>query len=318
MSKKYHIYFHNDFDGVTSAAVLLNFFKKHGGGLASYNPIDYAVGLKENWPNFKLKQPSIIVDFLYHPKVTWWFDHHTTSFIKEEWRKEYKNDETHYFDPELKSCCGTVLRHLKKEYKYKPPKHIADLVRWADKIDGGVYASARQAVIADSPARKLSLILREHAIRYGPASFFKHLVEKLSALSLAEAVKAPRFDKIIKKNRERTLKSLKTFNDFSEVHNKVILIDSTKTEFPVSHYMGYLTHPEVSWSVLLNWHDGFFHVSVGRNHWVKRKVGDVHIGKLLSKYGGGGHKNVGGFEKKSKQTILKNIKDIIKYLNKNG
>ncbi len=318
MNKKYNIYFHNDFDGVTSATVLLNFFKKHGGGFVSYNPIDYVFGLKKNWHKFKLKQPSIIVDFLYHPKVTWWFDHHPTSFINEKWKSEYVNDKTHYFNPKHKSCCSAVLYHLKKEYKYKPPKHIIDMVRWADKIDGAVYASARQAVIADNPARRLSLILRDYEVEYGPVPSFKHLIEKLATTSLSDVAKTPRFDKMISKNRERTLKSLKSFDDFSEVHDKVILVDSTKTELPVSHYMGYLVHPEISWSILLRRDDGSFRVSVGRNHWVKRRVGDVNIGKLLSKYGGGGHKKVGGFEVKSKSTVLQNIREIIEYLNKNG
>jgi nanoRNase/pAp phosphatase (c-di-AMP/oligoRNAs hydrolase) len=44
----------------------------------------------------------------------------------------------------------------------------------------------------------------------------------------------------------------------------------------------------------------------------------VNIGKLMSKYGGGGHRTVGGIEKKTKPEILKVAEEIIEYLNRHG
>jgi nanoRNase/pAp phosphatase (c-di-AMP/oligoRNAs hydrolase) len=38
----------------------------------------------------------------------------------------------------------------------------------------------------------------------------------------------------------------------------------------------------------------------------------------MKKYGGGGHKGVGGLERKSKKEIMKIAEEIIEYLNKHG
>lgn len=59
-----------------------------------------------------------------------------------------------------------------------------------------------------------------------------------------------------------------------------------------------------------------FKLSVGKNPW--RARGRVHIGKILSKYGGGGHDGAGGLEKKTKEEILKIADEVVEYLNAKG
>ncbi len=85
---KYDIYFHNDFDGRASAAVMLAFLRSRGDDIEHYIPIKYDVIPKwiddkflEKNKLFKGKHsPAIIVDFPYHPQAAFWFDHHIRPF----------------------------------------------------------------------------------------------------------------------------------------------------------------------------------------------------------------------------------------------
>ena len=59
---KYHIYFHDDLDGVASSAVMLSFLSERGDTIVSYNPLNYFPDFKRKWPVYKFKKPFILVD----------------------------------------------------------------------------------------------------------------------------------------------------------------------------------------------------------------------------------------------------------------
>jgi len=143
---KYHLYFHNDFDGMASGAVMLNFLRSRGDDIVSYNPIDYFPDVNRKWPEYKFKKPFILVDFRYHPAADWWFDHHLTSFFKKKWQNSFKVDRTHVFNPKIKSVCELVVRHLSKIFKYSPPRYIEYLVKWTSIIDSASYKSPKELV----------------------------------------------------------------------------------------------------------------------------------------------------------------------------
>src|SRR3990167_62168 len=86
VANTFHLFFHQDFDGITSAAVFLSYAKRLD--LLSHSrvelvPVDYE--LKKEWPDRTLPKPGAIVDFLYHPDADWWFDHHPTTFARTDW-----------------------------------------------------------------------------------------------------------------------------------------------------------------------------------------------------------------------------------------
>lgn len=316
---KYHLYFHNDLDGVSSASVLLNFFRARGNDAASFNPIDYKPGLKENWPERKFKQPSVMVDFLYHPDLTWWFDHHPTSFINESWRMDYKNDATHYFDPKHRSCASATLYHLKKEYDYQPPEFIEELVVGADLIDGAGYKSPEEAIDFNNPTIRLGLLLREHKTS-DPESlleFYSGLADNLSVEPMETVLARPEYKEQAALVKSKLKLALENFDKFTETRGDTIFVDVTKTDSAISHFTVYYMRPEAKYSVRLGFdpETEIYYLGVGRNKW---KDSPVNIGELMSKYGGGGHKNVGGTESKSKKEIMKIVQEVIKYLNKHG
>jgi hypothetical protein len=314
----YHLYFHNDFDGVASGAVMLNFLKSCEDNIVSFTPIDYSPSLKKDWASFKFKRPFIIVDFLYHPKASWWFDHHRTSFVINRWRKKFRNDKSHAFGPADKSTCGLLARHLEKWFNYDPPKFIVDLIKWATIIDSASYKSAKEAVWGKRPAIKLApaLDLINHVSKTS-AKYFETIIKSLAGEPVAKTIQIPIVRKEIKRIEKNNREVKKIFKSISAVNDKVLFIDGTKTKNQPSGYFGYYFYPKIDYSITLGLCGAYYHLSVGKNPWRKTPA-EVDIGKMLSKYGGGGHKNIGGVERKSKSEILKIAGEVIEYLNENG
>ncbi len=309
---KLHLYFHNDFDGVAAAAILMNFIEGRGGKALSFNVIDYNPRLKPKWASFRFKKPFAILDFLYHPKASWWFDHHQTSFIRNDWQDKFKSDKTHAFGPAEKSACSLLIKRLRKDFDYKPPKNIGDLAKWATIIDSVAYKSAREAVESRQPA-----ILIARALDSVTGRHLGAMVRKLSEKLMSEVAKNPIIEEETRKIalRNRTVKRI--FGSISVLTPKVIFADGSKIKTELPRYMGYLLYPRIDYVVTVEFYGNYYHLSIGKNPW-KKTPARVHIGEMLKKYGGGGHKTVGGVEKKSKKEILKIAGEVIEYLNGHG
>ncbi|OGN03871.1 MAG: hypothetical protein A2831_03075 [Candidatus Yanofskybacteria bacterium RIFCSPHIGHO2_01_FULL_44_17] len=314
---RYHIYFHDDFDGMASSAVMLDFLRTQGDEIASYNPIDYYPGLIERWAKFKFKKPFILVDFRYHPQAAWWFDHHSTSFISEKWRKEFVNSKTKYFDPRHKSVCGMVVAHLERTFQYRPPKHITYLAKWADIADSASYKSAKQFIEKKEPALKLILFL--DSLNSENSASHKQKVASIKLLSdvpIIEIIKMPQISAEVARLLAKSRNTLKKFKKLSNVYGKVLFSNIIGSDISGTNLLGYFFYPKIFYSVRTSYEGGHYHIGVGKNIW--RRSDKVNIGKIMTKYGGGGHDGVGGAENKSQKEIMKIAQEIIEYLNKHG
>ncbi len=297
---------------------MLNFLNGRGDNIVSFTPINYSPSLKKNWANFKFKQPFIIVDFLYHPKASWWFDHHQTSFIADKWRKGFKSDQNHAFGSTKKSACDLISGHFKKEFNYKPPKFIADLVKWATIIDSASYKSAKEALESKQPAIKLAKATNPINFENNAgAKYFETMIKSLASEPIVKTIQIPIFRKEIKRIDKMNQGIKKVFKNISTTTDKILFIDGTKTKAQLSNYRGYYFYPKINYAITLEFYGSYYHLSVGKNLWKKMPT-RVHIGKMLNKYGGGGHKTVGGVDKRTKSEILKIAEKIIEYLNKHS
>lgn len=312
---RYHLYFHDDFDGVASGAVMLNFLQSRGSDIISFTPITYSPALKKKWANFGFKQPFIIVDFLYHPRASWWFDHHLTTFINKKWQCEFANRGTHRFNPNAKSSCGMLLSFLRKKFKYRTPAFVLNLAKWADIIDSASFASARQAVEIAKRNQPVGLALFLNEAEHRP--YYKKIIEQLATKPLSQVVGLPYIQRWLEKRNHRMKVIMKVFKNIAILKGKVLFVDNTKTKLATSRFLGYFLYPKISYVAGFKSVSGGYHLGVGKNPWLKtgRKV---DIGRLLKKYGGGGHKDVGGLERKSKSEILKIAEKVIEYLNEHG
>lgn len=313
---KYHLYYHDDFDGMASGAVMLNFLRSRGDDIISYNPIDYTPQLNENWVSYKFKKPFILVDFRYHPAADWWFDHHETSFdipALSSWKKLYRKARNHYRNSSYDSCCSLVTISLKKYHKYYPPRHTVELSKWLDVIDGAKYKLLKEVIESVSPPLKL----RNYLFYEKDETKREKLVQDLAFKPMSEIARQKRVVEVVKNGETQIKKALKMIKNHSAASGNTVFIDATPIPVDVSHYMAYYVYPKSKYSVILEKVREYYHLGIGFNFWQSSKK-PINVGNLMVKYGGGGRKTVGAIEKKSKSELLKIAKEVIKYLNRYG
>jgi hypothetical protein len=321
---KYDAYFHNDFDGHASAAVMLAFLRSRGDDIEHYVPIKYDI--IPQWLNgrflekhrlFKGKHnPAIIMDFPYHPQTTFWFDHHIRPFRKPAWEKKFKADKYKRYDDTYRSACHLVLDSLIRDFDWKPSKHIKELAKWLDIIDFANYKSARQTIEMKEPAIQINNFLEKNN---GTLQMSVKMIQWLSEYSLAEFAAMPKVAKDIATMRRDTQKALDFYRKKLIIRGKVMAIDLTGFPYKeLGHYAPYYLHPKMLYSIRSHPFPGkptLFHINTGTNPW-RRTESKKNIGDLMKKYGGGGHKYVGGTEINGRPAALKAVDEMVVFLNK--
>ena len=67
------IHYHRDFDGMVSAAVLACILRDLRGEDVCWESVNY--DQRSDWENFERGRRFAIVDFHFHPRAEYWFDH---------------------------------------------------------------------------------------------------------------------------------------------------------------------------------------------------------------------------------------------------
>ena len=110
---------------------------------------------------------NAIVDFKYSssPKITWWFDHHLSAFLSPADHENFlacQQDPVcsrhRFYDPKYTSCTGYLAHIAATQFGFDTAP-VADLIHWANIVDGALYESPEAAVEMAAPAMKLTLII---------------------------------------------------------------------------------------------------------------------------------------------------------------
>jgi hypothetical protein len=303
---KYNFYFHDDFDGVASSAILLYFFTERGDRAASYHPVQFVPGLKEGWRERRFEQPTVLVDFLYHPSVGWWFDHHPTSFLYEGWRNTFRDTMTTRFDDTFPSCAGLVAYHLEQIFQIQFPDFIRELIECADMIDSAGYPSAEYFLTAQHSGLQIANALGEKM----PRDFF---IEHLAEQSLSEVAKNHQVQEIHARTVKRFEHAKDVISDITERRGCIAIVSAYRVPESVPRFIEDYAFPDIHYSIVITRHGEIYKVGVGLNPW-NPPHNPPHIGKLLEKYGGGGHARVGATEVTTPEdaySIIHEIQDIL-------
>lgn len=329
---RYDIYFHNDFDGRASAAVMLDFLRRRGDDIAHFTPVNYELGPQWRRADFferhKLfsgrRYPAIVVDFLYHPKAVIWFDHHPTTFnafpraARAFSRKKiYSTRNTdlpvfRHWDPAYLSCCRQVLEELKKSFGYKPPKHIEELAKWLDVIDNARYKSPQQPIEMKEPALQLDWFIEATADNTREA---KRMVQALAEKPMAKIAAMPQVIRVLKIVRRKIKTSLAYYRKHASVRGLIMVTDLTSGKYLRLRFAPFYLHPRLPYAMSFLKQRKLFRLGWGSNPWCRPKD-NINIGGFLRRYGGGGHKVAGGAEFGSRGAVLKAVEEIVAYVNR--
>ena len=287
------LYHDKCFDGACSAALFSRFYRERirTDVEFAYSGLLHRAGALFNEKDFDGDE-NAIVDFKYSssPKITWWFDHHESAFLSPADAAHFEQDQSNrkFYDPGFKSCTSFIAMIGEQRFGFDP-RPVAELVRWADIVDGALYESAKSAVEMQAPAMKLTMAIE--AIQ--DPGFVKEMIPLLATQPLAAILEEPFVASVLPPLLERHHRSIDILRQRSEEKQGTILFDITDLDLEgYNKFVPYYLHPDSIYSVGLSKSSFRVKVSVGSNPWSKREP-TVNLAKVCERYGGGGHARVG-------------------------
>jgi hypothetical protein len=237
-------------------------------------------------------EENAIVDFKYSssPKITWWFDHHQSAFLTPEDAAHFEQEQSNrkFYDPDFKSCTSFIATIGEQRFGFNPAP-VAELVQWADIIDGALYADAKTAVEMKSPAMQLTMVIESTQ----DPTFVPRLIPQLATKPLAEVVADPLVAPLLAPLLARHQNSIGVLKERTESKDGTLFFDVTDHELEgYNKFVPYYLHPESIYSVGLSKSSFRVKVSVGSNPWAPSPP-VLNLAKICERYGGGGHARVG-------------------------
>jgi hypothetical protein len=303
------IFYHNNcFDGACSASLFTHLHREllatsrtsaahytyqglvhRAGGL--FGPADFL--------STDTGDQNAIVDFKYSPSplVTWWFDHHLSAFLTPEDQQQFEAQQAdgthtlrHFYDPNSISCTGFIARIAATKFGFDTTP-LADLIHWADLIDGARYESAQSAVEMAAPAMKLTMVIEGAT----DPNLIPRIIPLLTAMPLAEVLAQPFIAELLEPLLARHHQAIELIRARATLTRGVLTFDLTDTSVEgYNKFIPYYLHPDATYVVGLSKSAFRTKISVGTNPWTPLPADRlVNLAELCERYGGGGHARVG-------------------------
>jgi hypothetical protein len=311
------LYHGNCFDGVSSAALFTKFYRAKISPVAEieYQPMIHRKGNLFDKEALSSEGENAIVDFKYCPdeRVTWWFDHHQSAFIKPEDEGHFKKDSSgkKFLDTSSKSCCEFIARIAKEKFGYEDSS-LAELIHWAHIIDGALYESPAQCVELRTPALKLMQVIEGVKDEKLIEKIIVGLTTKTIEEVLEDAEVRAELDPILERH-QKTLDEIKAKAKYAR---GVVSFDLTENGHDgYNKFIPYYLYPQTTYNVSLTRSAKRVKISVGSNPWAPRPR--VHnIAEICERFGGGGHAVVGAVSLEPNELELgkKYMREIIEEL----
>ena len=295
------VFYHDKcFDGACSASLFTRFHRERiaTGASYEYHGLVHRAGALFDENEFTGDE-NAIVDFKYSPspRITWWFDHHLSAFLTPQDQQHFlacKEDPVcggrKFFDPHYTSCTS-YLAHIASTRFGFDTAPVAELIHWANIVDGAQYESAESAVAMAAPAMKLTLIIESAQDNV----FIPRLIPLLTEMPLAEVLSQPFVDGLLPPLLERHQQSIELIRNRAEERDGTIFFDITdQPQEGYNKFVPYYLHPQATYSIGLSKSSFRTKVSVGSNPWTKADPARMtNLAAICERYGGGGHARVG-------------------------
>jgi hypothetical protein len=316
---KVRVFFHDKcFDGTASAALFSRFYRERirDNVRFQFTGLVHRAGALFNEADFDGDE-NAIVDFKYSssPKINWWFDHHQSAFLTPEDHDHFLSNPSNkkFYDPDFRSCTKFLATIAENHFGFKP-EPVAELIEWADIIDGAQYKDARTAVEMAEPAMKLTMAIEATQ----DSNFVTRLIPLLAEKTLGEIICEPFVAEVLPPLMERHKRSIDLLRQRTEYKDGTIYFDVTDQDLEgYNKFIPYYLHPGSTYSVGLSKSSFRTKVSVGSNPWTPTDPKDmVNLAVICERYGGGGHARVGAisFDPHHAEEARKAARDIVNEL----
>lgn len=287
------LYHDHCFDGAASAAFFSRFYQDTFAPDAEFLFTGMAHKASQIFEDSLFDgDENAIVDFKYstNPKLTWWFDHHQSAFLSaadaEHFRRNH--DDRKMFDPSFQSCTKFIASVARSRYGYAPPA-LADLVEWADIVDGARYPSARDAVEMKAAALKLTLVIE--SVR--DSDTVQRIIGMMRHCPLDQIIAEPDIAGVFAPLYQSHLETIGLIRSRAVSERGVIYFDLTGDEIiGYNKFIPYYLFPDATYTVSVSNQSFRTKVSVGSSPWVPGPLRH-NLATICERYGGGGHPRVG-------------------------
>ena len=295
------VFYHDKcFDGACSASLFTRFHREcvSAGATYEYHGLVHRAGALFDESEFTGDQ-NAIVDFKYSasPRITWWFDHHLSAFLSPADHQNFLDCQRDpdcgsrkFFDPHYTSCTSFLAHIAQTRFGFNT-EPVAELIHWANIVDGALYESPELAVEMPAPAMKLTLIIEATQ----DPLFIPRLIPLLTSMPLAEVLAQPFVADLLPPLLERHKAAIELIRNRSEERDGTIFFDITDQPLEgYNKFIPYYLHPNATYSIGLSKSSFRTKVSVGSNPWTKADPAKmVNLAEVCERYGGGGHARVG-------------------------
>lgn len=295
------LYHDNCFDGATSAALFAECYRTrirpdarfefHG---MSHGPGDVFKGAFRNPAAFTEEGgvTHVCVDFRYSadPRLDYWFDHHQSAFMSPDDEAHFQatKNPQHFYDPRAQSCSKFLADRCAATYGFDTAP-FADLIAWADLIDGAQFRDPAQAVEYREPALQLMTWVEANREPHLKRRFIADLTSK----SLADIAAQEYIQQGVEPIRRHTERFTELVRECATYEDGVVSFDvSDKQLQTISKFVPYYLFPDAHYVVGVMQMPGRAKISVGSNPW-KASRRTANIASICSRHGGGGHPAVG-------------------------
>ena len=295
------VFYHDKcFDGACSASLFTRFHRECITPAASYeyHGLVHRAGALFNESEFAGDE-NAIVDFKYStsPRITWWFDHHLSAFLTPQDHEHFRACQSDpvcaarkFCDPSYVSCTSFLAHIAQTRYGFNTAP-VAELIHWANIVDGAKYESPQAAVEMAAPAMKLTLIIESTQ----DSAFIPRLIPLLTGMPLADILKQPFVAPLLPPLLERHQQALELIRSRAEERNGTIFFDiSDHLLEGFNKFIPYYLYPHAVYSIGLSKSSFRTKVAVGSNPWTTVDPAKmVNLAEICERYGGGGHARVG-------------------------
>jgi hypothetical protein len=314
---KVKVFYHDKcFDGACSAALFARFYQERIREDVEFifSGLLHRAGALFDEADFTGDE-NAIVDFKYSssPQITWWFDHHESAFLTPGDAEHFEQDQSNrkFYDPSFRSCTKFLATVAEQRFGFNPAP-VAEVIEWADIIDGALYPNATSAVEMREPAMKLTMVIETAQ----DPDFVPKLIGLLAKEPLASILEEPFVAPLLPPLMERHQRSIGIMRERTEFKDGTIFFDVTDHDLEgYNKFIPYYLHPASIYSVGLSKSSFRTKVSVGSNPWAQDDR-LVNLAKICERYGGGGHARVGAisFDVKQEEAARKAARDIVEEL----
>lgn len=299
----------SDFDGLICAVLL-----QEAGIMDDWkfvHPKDIQDGL------VKVTENDILANVPYAPGCGMWFDHHSSEAERHGMKMDFKGASS--VSP---SCARVIWDYYGGHATF--PERFDEMMIYVDKVDSADLTV--EEIQNPNGWVLLGFIMdpRTGLGRYRDYSISNYqLMEELigfcRTLPIQDIINLPD----VKERVDRYLEQQKLFVSMlrrcSSVHDNVILIDMREQEeiFTGNRFIVYTLFPDCNVSMQVIWGLKRQNTVITVGHSVTNRTCKTNVGKLMLKYGGGGHDSVGTCQVPH-DTAEQDIKDILDTLRANG